>query len=119
MCHRMHFLDLQQLDRWLNGCLNHNRRHISVSHKVKILRVCFPTGLREIAKQQTNLTVLHCQDNRNGIMWLVSMIIHARLPISTLRMRRWKRHEPQTACQQLLHAMLVSLVPRPLRWFQC
>ena len=20
MCHRMHFLDLQQLDRWLNGC---------------------------------------------------------------------------------------------------
>ena len=22
MCHRMHFLDLQQLDRWLNGCVH-------------------------------------------------------------------------------------------------
>ena len=22
MCHRMHFLDLQQLDRWLNSCMH-------------------------------------------------------------------------------------------------
>ena len=31
MCHRMHFLDLQQLDRWLNGCFRVNVKKVAMA----------------------------------------------------------------------------------------